>query len=334
MMLNRPPILRSPDEPDPSGGDAAPSTAETANAVPGAGAPTGGVGGQAPAIDPMDEVLEKLPGEKADPEPEDKQDDGTDDLFSDDELAALIASQPDQPAAQAPAAPAAKVEPTPAPKDEPKPAAIDFTELVSDFPETKPLVDAFEAQAKKIEELEARLAGGKKPEQAKQPEDAAGPSGPDSPQAKAIMSMMDAIPGLNTLKYGDSRTGKVNAQQFQQRVAMEAVAAKVMRGILSDNPIDASLTGPELDAELRRIEAASLALAHRHIERSAPKPESKLTTKSSVLDALRHKSKTRSPSGLSSSRVRVQSDTPFDENDDGPTAMVKVLRARGIQVSE
>lgn len=366
-MLIRLLRLLAPDEPSSGGGDAQPaeSAGDTNNAgnasgVPGAGASTGAVSAPAPeastadaADDGQDDDSKALEDAVAKARGEDVagDDNASDEItLTDDQIDAILSAEATAAEANAAQNPDPDPAPAPAPKAEdkakkPEPKASDakasdaadddiaslpeeLREVVSEFEETKPMAVALVKANKAIEALTAKV------EAMEKAADINRQAAEFEAKVKPVMDLMDEIPGLNAAKFGDSRKGPITPSQLEHRAALEKKAIIVARKLLAENPVDITQDRESQVAHVRRIEAAAVEAAHRFLERkpAGSKPEA-TTTKSAVIASLRHQSKTRSPAGLPSTRTtRTSQDdkVPYDDDDDGPTAIAKVLRARGI----
>ena len=336
-------ILRSPD---PDGGAApapdAPVTPKTtpepsgaATNVQGAGASAGETSAPDPSIDPLEAAVNKARGmtDTAD-EPGVSGSDLLDDAEFDRIAASIGAEADDAPEApKAPAAPAPvsetpKPEQKPEPKAEAKPPAsdddiakviaeqypdlADFTEVHGVVKELLDIKRQYAELAEKVNGAVGAPQAGVTAQQAQQ-------------HAASIHQAINAIPGLDTSKFGEYGR-RMSPKQQQARIELDTLAANWYRQLSKESNL-ASLSGIELAEARYGLEIKALEAAHRQMTRNAAK--AKPASDADTLSRLRHTSATRSPAAMSAGR---QAQVPaITEDDDGPTAIGKVLAAHGIR---
>ncbi|MCC6952327.1 MAG: hypothetical protein IT433_12900 [Phycisphaerales bacterium] len=344
-------ILRSPEADGGGGAPAAPesaapaqtNTTETsgeATSVQGAGASAGESSTPEPSTDPLDDAVSRARAamSKADGT-EQEPSAPTADTLTDEQVDAIVAEMDaEAKAAQAAASQEPKAEATAKAPDAPKPESKPDAKAAAK-PEAKPddkaadkdikaivaerfpgLVDFDETHdlVRSLVEMEAKLAEATKRDMT--------PQVAEIVQAQrrvdAIHQAINSIPDLDREMFGEYGR-RMGPKQMEKRVALDTLAARIYKQLEAESNLS-NLTGIEREEAVYTLSNKALDAAHRSMTKKRSRP----SAETEAIGKLRQTASQRSPAALGSGRTQVS--TQINDDDDGPTAIRKVLAAHGI----
>lgn len=340
-------ILRSPEADGGGGAPAAPesaapaqtNTTETsgeATSVQGAGASAGESSTPEPSTDPLDDAVSRARAamSKADGT-EQEPSAPTADTLTDEQVDAIVAEMDaEAKAAQAAASQEPKAEATAKAPDAPKPESKPDAKAAAK-PEAKPddkdisaiiaerfpqLVDFEETHdlVRSLVEMEEKLAEATKRDMT--------PQVTEIVQAQrrvdSIHQAINSIPDLDREMFGEYGR-RMGPKQMEKRVALDTLAARIYKQLEAESNLS-NLTGIDRDEAVYTLSNKALEAAHRSMTKKRARP----SAETEAIGKLRQTASQRSPAALGSGRTPVS--TQINDDDDGPTAIRKVLAAHGI----